>query len=262
MDEIYGVFKGHVTAIRGNRLKKPIDDLAGGRVYTGKQALELGLVDRLGTLARRHQVRRRRGQADRLRRPGRSQAQVVPRTAHGRQQRRRAARAWSGLAARVPTLIELAQPLIRSLDPVPRGPGAHGPGPARIAQPRRRHRDDAGAGAGKVSSPLCNCNWQLATACFARKTAIGSIWRFSVKSRDQAADMDRRRPVTSSSWPLVLISRSIGHRSTLPPPVSCHGVVSPGLGVVLAGWCGDGPAGEHAARPGRHTGGSPCETPA
>ena len=50
MDEIYGVFKGHVTAIRGNRLKKPIDDLAGGRVYTGKQALELGLVDRLGTL--------------------------------------------------------------------------------------------------------------------------------------------------------------------------------------------------------------------
>ena len=51
MDEIYGVFKNHVTAIRGNRLKKPIDDLAGGRVYTGKQAMELGLVDRLGTLS-------------------------------------------------------------------------------------------------------------------------------------------------------------------------------------------------------------------
>lgn len=50
MDAIYGVFKGHVTAIRGSKLKKPIDDLAGGRVYTGKQALELGLVDRLGTL--------------------------------------------------------------------------------------------------------------------------------------------------------------------------------------------------------------------
>jgi protease-4 len=50
MDEIYGVFQGHVTAIRGNRLKKPIDQLAGGRVYTGKQALELGLVDKLGTL--------------------------------------------------------------------------------------------------------------------------------------------------------------------------------------------------------------------
>jgi protease-4 len=50
MDDIYGVFKGHVTAIRGNRLKKPIDDLAGGRVYTGKQALDLGLVDKIGTL--------------------------------------------------------------------------------------------------------------------------------------------------------------------------------------------------------------------
>ena len=50
MDEIYGVFKGHVVAARGDRLKKPIDELAGGRVYTGKQALELGLVDKLGSL--------------------------------------------------------------------------------------------------------------------------------------------------------------------------------------------------------------------
>lgn len=51
MDEIYGVFKGHVLAIRGPRLKKDLDELAGGRVYTGQQALELGLVDRIGTLA-------------------------------------------------------------------------------------------------------------------------------------------------------------------------------------------------------------------
>jgi protease-4 len=50
MDEVYAVFKGHVTAIRGDRLKKDIDDLAGGRVFTGKQALELGLVDQLGGL--------------------------------------------------------------------------------------------------------------------------------------------------------------------------------------------------------------------
>jgi protease-4 len=50
MDEIYGVFKGHVTAARGKKLKKPIDELAGGRVYTGRQALELGLVDKIGTL--------------------------------------------------------------------------------------------------------------------------------------------------------------------------------------------------------------------
>jgi protease-4 len=51
LDEVYDGFKKHVTDIRGTRLKKPIEDLAGGRVYTGKQALELGLVDRLGTLS-------------------------------------------------------------------------------------------------------------------------------------------------------------------------------------------------------------------
>jgi protease IV len=51
MDEVYATFKSHVTEIRGSRLKKPIDDLAGGRVYTGKQALDLGLVDRLGTMS-------------------------------------------------------------------------------------------------------------------------------------------------------------------------------------------------------------------
>jgi protease-4 len=50
MDEVYGVFKGHVVAIRGEKLKKPIEELAGGRVYTGRQALEVGLVDRLGGL--------------------------------------------------------------------------------------------------------------------------------------------------------------------------------------------------------------------
>jgi protease-4 len=51
LDDIYGVFKKHVTDIRGDRLKKPIDDLAGGRVYTGRQALDLGLVDKIGTLS-------------------------------------------------------------------------------------------------------------------------------------------------------------------------------------------------------------------
>ncbi len=50
MDEIYGVFKNHVTEARGSRLKKPLDDIAGGRVYTGQQALDLGLVDKIGTL--------------------------------------------------------------------------------------------------------------------------------------------------------------------------------------------------------------------
>ncbi len=50
MNDIYGVFKGHVVAARGAKLKKPIDELAAGRVFTGQQALDLGLVDRLGSL--------------------------------------------------------------------------------------------------------------------------------------------------------------------------------------------------------------------
>ncbi len=50
MDDVYAVFKGHVQAIRGARLKKPLDELAGGRVFTGKQALEHGLIDRIGGL--------------------------------------------------------------------------------------------------------------------------------------------------------------------------------------------------------------------
>jgi protease IV len=50
MNDVYGVFKGHVVAARGAKLKKPIDELAAGRVFTGEQALELGLVDKIGTL--------------------------------------------------------------------------------------------------------------------------------------------------------------------------------------------------------------------
>jgi len=50
MDNTYGVFKGHVQKARGDKLKKPLDDIAGGRVYTGGQALELGLVDKIGGL--------------------------------------------------------------------------------------------------------------------------------------------------------------------------------------------------------------------
>jgi len=50
MGDVYEVFKGHVTKARGSKLKKPLDQLAGGRVFTGAQALELGLVDKMGGL--------------------------------------------------------------------------------------------------------------------------------------------------------------------------------------------------------------------
>jgi protease-4 len=51
MDEIYGIFKQHVVDVRGKKLKKDIEQLAGGRVYTGKQALDLGLIDQLGSMS-------------------------------------------------------------------------------------------------------------------------------------------------------------------------------------------------------------------
>jgi len=50
MDTVYEIFKGHVLHAREGKLAKPIDEMAGGRVFTGRQALELGLVDKLGGL--------------------------------------------------------------------------------------------------------------------------------------------------------------------------------------------------------------------
>ncbi len=50
MQSVYDVFKQHVATGRKDKLTKPLDEIAGGRVYTGKQALELGLVDRIGGL--------------------------------------------------------------------------------------------------------------------------------------------------------------------------------------------------------------------
>jgi len=50
MNDVYSVFKGHVVQARGAKLKKPIGELAAGRVFTGRQALDLGLIDKIGGL--------------------------------------------------------------------------------------------------------------------------------------------------------------------------------------------------------------------
>jgi protease-4 len=50
MNSVYEQFKGRVMTSRGDRIKKDLESIAGGRVYTGQQALELGLVDKLGGL--------------------------------------------------------------------------------------------------------------------------------------------------------------------------------------------------------------------
>ncbi len=50
MQQVYGEFKDRVTRGRGDKLKKDIEEIAGGRVYTGRQAQANGLVDKIGGL--------------------------------------------------------------------------------------------------------------------------------------------------------------------------------------------------------------------
>jgi len=50
MQDVYEAFTDRVIRGRKDRLKKDLDQLAGGRVYTGKQAEANGLVDKLGGL--------------------------------------------------------------------------------------------------------------------------------------------------------------------------------------------------------------------
>ncbi len=124
MNEIYAVFKGHVTEIRKDRLKKPIDELAGGRVYTGRQALELGLVDRIGGLdAAVDYVADKAGLKE-------FDVQVVPRPKNfmellfseltdGDEEDQGTIQLSHSVSAAAPaeTLIDRALPLLRSLDP-------------------------------------------------------------------------------------------------------------------------------------------------
>jgi protease IV len=50
MTEVYTTFKKRVSDGRGKTLKGDLESLAGGRVYSGKDALEVGLVDEIGGL--------------------------------------------------------------------------------------------------------------------------------------------------------------------------------------------------------------------
>jgi len=50
MTEVYETFLIRVSDGRGDRLKEPAEKLAGGRVYAGEAALDLGLIDEIGGL--------------------------------------------------------------------------------------------------------------------------------------------------------------------------------------------------------------------
>lgn len=51
LNDVYDQFKGRIRQSRGERLKGDLEQMAGGRVYTGRQALEKGLVDQIGGLS-------------------------------------------------------------------------------------------------------------------------------------------------------------------------------------------------------------------
>ena len=48
MLDVYGTFKKRIIDGRGDKLQGELESMAGGRVYTGTRALEIGLVDELG----------------------------------------------------------------------------------------------------------------------------------------------------------------------------------------------------------------------
>lgn len=60
LDALHAEFKAWVHERRGTRLKAPEAELFNGRFWTGRQALPLGLVDRLGDA--RGEIRRRFGE--------------------------------------------------------------------------------------------------------------------------------------------------------------------------------------------------------
>jgi protease IV len=122
MDEIYGVFKGHVTAIRGSRLKKPIDDLAGGRVYTGEQALKLGLIDKIGTM--RDAIDFVAGKADVtdydvrvVPEPKNLIEEILEKASGGKNDPKKLDAETSRFSWNGTSLLELAAPQLKNLDP-------------------------------------------------------------------------------------------------------------------------------------------------
>jgi protease-4 len=118
MNDIYAVFKQHVTDARKDRLKKPLDEIAGGRVYTGQQALELGLVDRLGTLSDAiafvaAKANLKEGDYDTrpVPEPKNFLEQLMEQQSGGTERDKR------NLNATSPSILQMALPLLANLDP-------------------------------------------------------------------------------------------------------------------------------------------------
>ena len=117
MNEVYDTFTRHVADARGERLAKPMEQIAGGRVYTGKQALEIGLIDKIGSLqdAIEHVAKEAKLSGDYdvrvIPRPKNFIEQLLESQDGGSEQDRR----W--LTAGGPSLADLAMPMLKDLEP-------------------------------------------------------------------------------------------------------------------------------------------------
>ncbi len=65
MDEVYASFTGHIATARGLDPEK-VQEIARGRVWSGQDALELGLVDRLGGLREAFEIAKEKAGLDPL----------------------------------------------------------------------------------------------------------------------------------------------------------------------------------------------------
>jgi len=50
LDNVHGQFMRDVKKGRGNRLKKPLEELAQGQIFSGEQAKDVGLIDEIDGL--------------------------------------------------------------------------------------------------------------------------------------------------------------------------------------------------------------------
>ena len=194
MNDVYEVFKGHVRAIRGNRLKKPLDELAGGRVFTGRQALDLGLVDKIGGLG--EAIAHVAGEAKltdydvrTVPAPKNFLEQLIEDSSGTKDNApgiaSRMARPGSGGAA---SLVDLAMPYLQAPRPASRSRDQRGPPTSPDAPERRRPPDDA-----RVRDPALDFR-PTSGKCTHRPRRVDKIGMigFSPGSADILLDTDAR----------------------------------------------------------------------
>lgn len=120
---VYETFKGHIVEHRSDRLATSIDEMAGGRVFSGRQALDLGLVDQLGTMTDAVRV------AAEMARISDYELRLIPKaptifdlfdTVAGEQERSRVSLASSissGFLGQRAGFVESLLPMLNALDP-------------------------------------------------------------------------------------------------------------------------------------------------